>query len=325
MATHSIKITARMTGLSPHLIRIWEQRYNAVIPERTGTNRRLYSLKDIERLNLLRELSQRGHTIGQIAQCATEELRKLARAPTGQQVPASHPVQETLTLADSIIEECVSAIKSLDSRMLDAAYRQGVVSLGSVGLIQKVVAPLAQSIGTLWIEGTITAAHEHFATAATCAFLRNLAPPFGDTRNAPCLVVATPSGQLHELGALLVAALAVNIGWQVTYLGASLPAPEIAGAAKQSKVRAVALSLVYPDDDPGMDRELRLLRDLLPPEVVLLVGGRAMHSYRGTLDAIGALPQDDLMSLVNTLATLRKPASQKQQVKSKAGRGKSHE
>ena len=56
-----------MTGLSPHLIRIWEKRYSAVAPERTDTNRRLYSDAEIERLNLLRLATRAGHSIGNIA------------------------------------------------------------------------------------------------------------------------------------------------------------------------------------------------------------------------------------------------------------------
>ena len=57
-------------------------------------------------------------------------------------------------------------------------------------------------------------------------------------------------------------AAAANIGWHVTYLGASLPAAEIAGAAMQNRARAVALSLVYPQDDPRLEGELIRLRDM---------------------------------------------------------------
>ena len=104
------------------------------------------------------------------------------------------------------------------------------------------VAPLAQSIGDLWRDGTITAAHEHFASAVIRIFLGHSAKPFAGTEGAPVLVVATPAGQVHELGALLVCAAAANIGWQVTYLGSSLPAEEIAGAARQNRARAVRFS-----------------------------------------------------------------------------------
>jgi hypothetical protein len=43
--------------------------------------------------------------------------------------------------------------------------------------------------------------------------------------------------------------------WQASYLGASLPAAEIAGAARQRRARAVALSLVYPEDDLRLENE----------------------------------------------------------------------
>jgi MerR family transcriptional regulator, light-induced transcriptional regulator len=51
-AQYPIQLVARLTGLSAHVIRIWEQRYRAVEPQRTATKRRLYSQRDIERLNL---------------------------------------------------------------------------------------------------------------------------------------------------------------------------------------------------------------------------------------------------------------------------------
>lgn len=60
-AHQGIKVVAQRTGLSAHLIRIWEKRYGAVEPERTETNRRLYSDEQIERLSLLRDITQNGH------------------------------------------------------------------------------------------------------------------------------------------------------------------------------------------------------------------------------------------------------------------------
>jgi methylmalonyl-CoA mutase cobalamin-binding subunit len=88
-------------------------------------------------------------------------------------------------------------------------------------------------------------------------------------------VVASPAGQLHELGAVMAASAATNAGWSVTYLGPNLPAAEIAGAVRQREARAVALSLVYPADCDWLLDELRRLRCALPTGVTLLVGGRA--------------------------------------------------
>ncbi|MBM3756002.1 MAG: cobalamin B12-binding domain-containing protein [Acidobacteria bacterium] len=88
-----------------------------------------------------------------------------------------------------------------------------------------------------------------------------------------------PPGQLHELGALLAGAAAANLGWHVTYLGPSLPAAEIVGAARQNHARAVALSLVYPEDDPRLAVELAALRQSLPPEIALLAGVERGQSW----------------------------------------------
>ncbi|MFZ0827649.1 MAG: transcriptional regulator, partial [Verrucomicrobiia bacterium] len=91
-------------------------------------------------------------------------------------------------------------------------------------------------------------------------------------------------------------------------LGASLPAAEIAGAARQNRARAVALSLVYPEDDARLEGELARLRELLPPETILLAGGRAMPAYRKALEKIAALQIKDLDHLCSILDGLRKPA-----------------
>lgn len=303
----AIKVVANRTGLSAHVIRIWEKRYGAVTPQRTGTNRRLYSDEQIERLSILRDITQAGHSIGHVAKLPTEKLRKLATESLGTNRPAARVVRGG-PATPAFLEECIAAVKALDARALEGALKRGATELGAQGLLQRVVAPLARDVGELWREGSLTAAHEHFATAVIRVFLGQAAKPFAGADQAPVLLVATPAGQLHELGALLVGATAANLGWHVTYLGAGLPAAEIAGAARQSHAKAVALSLVYPEDDPRLATELTAVRQALPPEVTLLVGGRAMAAYRDVLEQIGATLTEDLMQLGLALDRLRQPS-----------------
>ena len=71
---HPIKVAVRRTGLSAHVIRVWEKRYGAVVPARTPTNRRLYSDEDIVRLQWLRQAVEAGQSIGRIAGLPTSEL-----------------------------------------------------------------------------------------------------------------------------------------------------------------------------------------------------------------------------------------------------------
>ena len=102
--------------------------------------------------------------------------------------------------------------------------------------------------------------------------------------------------------------MAANLGWKVTYLGASLPAAEIAGAARQMSARAVALSMVYPEDDASVARELDLLRELLPKEIGLIAGGRAVKGYGEVLAKIGAVVVQDLPQLGVALDRMRSGA-----------------
>lgn len=300
-----IQVVVDRTGLSAHVIRIWEKRYGAVTPERTDSNRRLYSDDEIERLKLLRRLTQAGHGIGYVAKLSTDQLLKLAEEAPARIDPLV-PRDSTVRDPGSHLADALGAIRALDAHALTEVLKQAEVELGAQGVLQWLVAPLAQAIGEEWRNGIITAAHEHFATAVLRVFLNHAIKPFVAAQHAPVIIVVTPAGQLHELGALLAGASAANLGWHVIYLGASLAAADIAGAAQQNRVRAVALSVVYPDDDPHLSTEFARLRELLP-EIPIIVGGRAMPAYQDALDQIGALRVADLAEFGALLDRLRRP------------------
>lgn len=306
-AIHPIQMAASLSGLSTYVIRVWELRYRAVEPARTDSKRRLYSQADIERLSLLREITQAGHSIGQVARLPIEKLRELADS-AGRTVAGMPKATGPEVPSDGARESCMAAIESLDGPALEGALMDAARRMGVQGVLSRLVSPLVQEVGDRWRDGQLTAAHEHFASGVMRNFLSNLSKPFAASRSAPLLVVATPAGQLHELGALLAGALAANLGWKVTHLGASLPAVEIAGAAVQQGARAVALSIVYPEDDETLAAELRILRDALPESVALVVGGRAMPSYRSALGTVGAVLAEDLADLGDVLDGLRRPA-----------------
>ncbi len=302
---HSINIAAKRSGLTPHVIRVWEKRYNAVKPLRTGTNRRQYSDEDIKRLVLLREATQVGHKISNIASLPEETLKSLAEEDQKHiQTYREEPVLQQPSESDSLLDGCLSAIKALDHKKLEEELTRSALTLGHQGMIIRVVAPLAQQIGHLWREGEITAAHEHFASALIRTFLANISKPFAITDHAPGIVIATPTGQLHELGAILASASASSLGWRVTYLGTNLPAAEIAGAVVQNKAKVLGLSIVYPDNDPNLSDELARLRSFLPEHVKMVVGGRASGAYQPILDEIGAFVCADIHGYYDVLENL---------------------
>ncbi len=303
---YAIKVVARITGLTPHVIRVWEKRYRAVTPTRTASNRRVYSQTDVQRLVLLREATSAGHSIGQIASLADARLAAIAAecscAAKAQARPDSSPEAK-------LLDQSLTAIRELDGNALETVLRNGVLALGPHGLLERLVCPLVQRIGCLWREGEMKAVHEHFATVTIRNFLARNSRPFPQSSSMPTLVVATPSGQLHEMGAVMVGTAAADVGWRVVYLGTSLPAAEIAAAALQQRARAVALSIVYPEDDPAIPDELQSLRTYLPAEIRIIVGGRAAGAYQETLNQVGALCARELRELYSALDQLRLPTS----------------
>ncbi len=304
---YGIKIVAKQTGLSPHVIRIWEKRYNAVSPGRTETNRRLYSEEDVARLQLLHELTLSGHAIGQIAQLPTQDLKLMLRPSEkiakSARVLASAPAGEQAV--QNYLDVCITAVKQLDADALELALARAAVTLSQPVLIEQLIVPLMNRIGDLWRDGTLRVIHEHMATAVVRSFLGTIPSAFEVPAAAPSLIVTTPVGQLHELGALIAAATASSEGWRVTYLGPNLPAEEIAAGAMQNQARAIGLSIIYPSDDVRMLQEFTKLRRALSADVALLVGGRAAEAYREIWESVGAIRIRDMQSFRTVLEALR--------------------
>lgn len=298
---YPITVVARRTGLSTHQIRIWERRYRAVVPQRSAGGHRLYAESDIERLLLLRQAIDAGHHIGQVAGLEPSQLRSLTapapgRGPTPEATPAT---------AAAALDRCVDAAQRLDANTLEAELTRAHAEYGHHALVEQLIAPLLTRIGEMWHQGTLRIANEHLTSAAVRSFLGRLQSSPVHPSNAPTLITTTPVGQRHELGALLAAHAGLASGWQSLYLGADLPTEEIAASCQRVGARAVALSLVFPADDPHLHGELTRLRTLIGPEVLLLLGGRAAPAYQATIAAAGGRYLPDLAVFRRELEHLR--------------------
>lgn len=267
---HSIEAVSRKTGLSQDVIRIWERRYCAVEPLRTPTNRRLYSDQDIHKLRLLASATRSGYPIGQVAHLSPAELEALDNTAYHSPRPPG---------PDDPVQRALEAAQTWDSAQLQRVLETAAAELTTPRLLNELVVPLLERVGEGWRRGNVSISTEHLITACLRSLLGQQVQSRHHPRGAPVVVVATPAGQQHELGALMAALTASEEGWSVVYLGPDLPAQEIARAAAQVRARAVALSLVYPPDDPQLAGELRRLRQLLENGVAILVGGRSARGY----------------------------------------------
>ena len=287
----------KRTGLTADLLRAWERRYSVVQPQRSAGGQRLYSEDDIVRLGLLKRATAAGHSIGEIARLDAAALEALVepavRSGTGP----------TDAAIDSIVDSALAATERLDAPGVEAALKRGLLALGGTALIEQVVARFLTRVGERWHAGTLSPAHEHLASAAVRRVIGWTTDAYSVGPRAPRLLVATPAQEHHEFGALLVAAAAVEEGWNVIYLGPNLPAADIAAAATQVGARAVALSSVYANGGSGLEG-IHETASALPRDIPLLVGGAAAEAHAESLGStVRLLP--DIAALRRVLRSLR--------------------
>jgi DNA-binding transcriptional MerR regulator/methylmalonyl-CoA mutase cobalamin-binding subunit len=304
---YPIKVVSQMTGLSVHVIRAWEKRYSVVEPDRTDTNRRLYSEEDIEKLKLLNDALHLGHHIGGIANLSLLELKKLIPKESNNLLEIKNgfaPVNSEI-LVEEILSDSMRAIRNYDSKKLESILLNASAKLTQPILIEELIIPLVYKVGDLWHSGEIRVANEHLASSVIRGFLYNLLDSYSLNDSAPIMVTATPRGQEHELGALIAGVVAASSGWRVIYLGSNLPSEEIGAVVSHLNAKVVALSIVYPNDDLHLKHELKKFKHLLPDGVSIIVGGRAANGYLDVLDEISAIVVKDSRQLRLELEAIR--------------------
>ncbi len=287
---YPIRYVSQRTGLTSHVIRAWEKRYKAVVPQRSPKNRRLYCEDDIKRLQLLKEITVMGQSISQVAPLDSKELMDLAQRSVSEisRTPevGKKPLQPAA--ASGYCKKCLSAVLNLDPDGLERSYDQAAINLTRTALLRDIIDPLFEEIGNLWRKGSLKILNEHMATSLTRTFLSNMLRATENSDPAPAIFIATTVGQWHDVGALTVALTAAENGWHPIYYGPNLPAEEIAAGVKQSGARAVAISIAHLLTQQPLIEELRKLRRYVGKDMALLLGGRALENHQQILNKVDA-------------------------------------
>ena len=259
---YPIKAAAELAGITPATLRAWERRHAAVRPVRDAKGRRLYDPATIERLSRLHRLTDRGHPIRDLAPLDDAALDRLL---------------------DDGRQAAYGGVESLPSRMLDALadYRMDVVdrdlsvaiaTLPLQVLMRRVVMPLLREVGERWADGRLAIAQERLVSSLLrMRLLAVLNVPRQEQRAR--VLFATLPGERHELGLIGAALQAYEAGVPVLYLGADLPALEIARVAEKLGVAGIALSSVDAQQARVALDELRALDTALAPAVPVWIGG----------------------------------------------------
>lgn len=292
---YSIGELATKSGLSQHTIRAWEKRYGAIQPDRTEKNQRVYDQSQADRLLLLKGLNDLGHSIGRIATLSDASLQQFlqdAPSTSSQPLPAG---------SDEIVESCLRAIEGLRESDLQQILQRASALMGIGHVLNEVILPLLVMIGDRWSSGNLRIHQEHMATSVIRMFLADQLSSMNPKIQHPRIVVTTPKGQNHEIGALLAGIAAAIAGWNVLYLGPNLPSSDIADALAKSHADALALSIIYPEDDPDLGSVLLQLRNLIGQTVPIFVGGGGANAYAGSLEKIEARKIDHWSDLTHAL------------------------
>lgn len=215
MDKFTISDLERFSGIKAHTIRIWEQRYNTLLPGRSEGNTRHYDNRQLRRLLNIVSLMDDGKKISELSSLNDEELHKL--------------VEKKLTDANndsysSLIYQFVSAIMDYDESYFDKLFANCVLKFGLANTYKFVVLPLLSRIGIMWSGDLLPPSKEHFASNLIRQkfFSAIDALPPADKQKDKW-VLFLPEDEYHELGLLFANFLIRQSGHPVIYLGPNVP------------------------------------------------------------------------------------------------------
>ena len=241
--TYPIRAVSRLTGISVDLLRVWERRYRAVEPARSGRGR-VYSDADVCRLGKLRRLVDSGYSIGHIAGLSDAELELLGEKHHAARADAGRDAFAGARTVSADLSKLTRAVEQYDAFGLDRELGRLAALLPAKELAREVVQPLMCWIGEQWERGSLGIAQEHLASMALRNLIGSLVRmPVRSSRDTVVLF-ATPSGQHHEFGVMCSALIAASAGVSGVFIGADVPSVDIVRAAKATGAHAVVLGVV---------------------------------------------------------------------------------
>lgn len=144
--------------------------------------------------------------------------------------------------------------------------------------------------GRLWQMSKITVAQEHFITAATQMIMAHLYPYlFSNTNRGNGIVVSCINGELHEIGARMVADLFEMEGWNSYYFGANTPQSSLISALSIYKPAVLAISATMTFNISAVTELIQSIKS--KPEtkdIKILVGGYPFKLAENLWHRIGA-------------------------------------
>jgi hypothetical protein len=287
----------RYTGISEHTLRAWERRFGFPQPKRLPSGHRRYTTDQVRQLVLISTLLSSGYRAGDVVPLPREDLEAL--------------LEERGVIADSSdagsrrewIESVFHSARHFDRNAILSKIHQDASRYGLPRLMRESIGPLVDAMGLEWARGRLAVRHEHFISEVVEDALRVIRAPLeASTRGRP-VVLAGLEGELHGLGLHLVAITIALGGRSLRMLGPNTPPRQVVETAITVNAVAVALSVSAFANEKETYEQLVALRDRLPAEIPIWVGGAGAIGISGLPAGIKVLANlDDLHYELGQLA-----------------------
>ena len=212
--TFTIQDFEILTGIKAHTIRIWEKRYNILMPSRINRNVRVYSLSELQKILNISLLYKNNYKISKIAKLSDDLLSEEAKTVALSDFSNNYEINSLLL-----------CMYSFDENLFQNTYLKLSKKDSFIEIFSNTYIPLLNHLGLLWQTNSIKPAHEHFISnliyqkiALNIAALPNI-----ETTNEPVNVLFLPFGEIHDLGLFFLNYYLKLKGERTVYLGKSIP------------------------------------------------------------------------------------------------------
>jgi MerR family transcriptional regulator, light-induced transcriptional regulator len=268
MAEYSIRDLENFTNIKAHTLRIWEQRYKLLEPQRTQANIRYYTDKDLKKILNISLLYSNGWKISKIAGMSEPEITENA---------AKLLLSGERTAAD-LVDNFVQQIVDLNEPEIVSRLRTLADERGMELLYGEVLVPLLKRIGDLWQVEAITVSHEHFFSNILREFLiletGKLAVP---ERPAGKVVLFLHEFEQHELSLLYYCYYLKKRNFSCSYLGQSVPLKDLRIFVEQVRPDYLFTNLITDITDQFLEEWITGLCAFFPEERIVIGGHQAVR------------------------------------------------
>jgi MerR family transcriptional regulator, light-induced transcriptional regulator len=259
---------AKRAGVSPELLRAWEQRYGLLKPTRTPGGFRLYSAADEARVRRMQSLVSGGLAAAQAA-----------RLVLSGGEPAPRTASPSTTTLDDAAGNLTASLDRLDEQAANTALDRLFAAYTVETVLQEVLIPYLHRLGERWETGEVSVAQEHFASNLIRGRLLGLAQGWGQGQGPGAILACVP-GEQHELGLLAFGVALRRRGWRITYLGTDSPVDAVADIARSIAPAVVVLLGMNPERFLDHAHEIKQLAKQVP--VVIAGPGATPEAARQT-------------------------------------------